>query len=128
MCNGGKKMETKTKTFYELMEELGCDKYYVVEIDGTDDGAEYTIAPDEVSDSLGNCNVMDYTHVSKSFAVVYVDVTDEDEDEVEDDDDAFLAENVAKVIEEYIRNSNGDVKLVVGIFPSEGFFTIAKVN
>lgn len=121
-------METKTKTFYELMEELGCDKYYVVEIDGTDDGAEYTVAPDEVSNSLGDCEVIDYTHVSKSFAVVYVDVTDEDEDEEEEDDDAFLAENVTKVIEGYIRHSDGDVKLVVSIFPNEGFFTITKTN
>ena len=116
------------RTFYELMEELECLKYYVVEIDGcdTDGCAEYEVTPDEVDDRLGNCKVIDHDHVSESFAVVYLDVSDIDESKEEEDDD--LIQNLAEILAGFAKKGDKSIELFVGIYPEEGIFTIGELK
>lgn len=66
----------------ELMEELNCKYYYIVELDDDmpiDVGLpEYYVAADDIDSYLRDMTVRDYSHVSKRFAVVYLDREIED--------------------------------------------------
>lgn len=116
-------------TFYELMKELECLKYYVVEIDGSDtDGcAEYEVTPDEVNDRLGNCKVIDHDCVSELFAVVYVDVSEIDEPKKEEDDDNLI-QDITEILAGFVKRGDKNIELFVGIYPEEGIFTIGELE
>lgn len=65
----------------ELMEDLGCEYYYVVELDADipiDACPEHYVSAYKIDDYMRDMTVLNYDHVSKRFAVVYLDRESED--------------------------------------------------
>ena len=79
----------------ELMEDLGCEYYYVVELDADmpiDACPEHYVSADKIDDYIRDMTVLNYDHVSKRFAVVYLDAGEKRKRESEDST-IYLDEN-----------------------------------
>lgn len=79
----------------ELMEDLGCEYYYVVELDADmpiDACPEHYVSADKIDDYIRDMTVLSYDHVSKRFAVVYLDAGEKRKRESEDST-IYLDEN-----------------------------------
>lgn len=70
------------KTLREVMEELECRFYYIVELDANldvKDCPEYYTSTEDINPELLDLEVLDYDHVSRDFAVVYLNTTNNDD-------------------------------------------------
>lgn len=70
------------KTLREVMEELECEFYYIVELDANldvKDCPEYYTSAEDIDPELLDIEVLDYDHVSRDFAVVYLNTTNNDD-------------------------------------------------
>lgn len=70
------------KTFREVMEELECRFYYIVELDANldvKDCPEYYTSAEDIDPELLDLEILDYDHVSRDFAVVYLNTTNNDD-------------------------------------------------
>ena len=79
----------------ELMEDLGCEYYYVVELDADipiDACPEHYVSANKIDDYIRDMIVLNYDHVSKRFAVVYLDAGEKRKRESEDST-IYLDEN-----------------------------------
>ena len=71
----------------ELMEDLGCKYYYVVELDADmsiDACPEYYVSADKIDQYSRDMDVLSYDYVSKRFAVVYLNAGEKRKRKTED--------------------------------------------
>lgn len=114
----------------DTMKELGCDNYYIVELASDmeiDDCIEYYVAADDVDEVLYGCEVIDVDHISKEFAVIYLDIDSLYEEEEEDDDESFK-DDVDTMIEAFRRLAKGCEDPVTMSFASDPELGIFVIN
>lgn len=95
----------------DTMKELGCDYYYIIELcddEDIDDCLEYYTAADDVNEDLFDCEVLDYDHISKEFAVIYLN-TDSLNEEEECDGDCENCPYNEEDVDDYIFQKNVDL-------------------
>ena len=122
------------KKLSEVLEELKCENYYIVELDGNtkdiDDCLEYYTSADEIDPDLYEADVVDYDLVSHDFAAIYLDVTDLNEtvDDMFEEIDRYCCKNDVKIFIDSIRNIHGWVekptKITIKLDPDEDVFTV----
>jgi len=118
----------------DTMKELGCDNYYIVELASDmeiDDCIEYYTAADDVDEVLYGCDVIDVDHVSKEFAVIYLDIDslyEEEEELEEEDDDESFKEDVDAMIEAFRRLAKGCEDPITMSFASDPELGIFVIN
>ncbi len=112
------------QTLRDVMKELECNFYYIVELDvnlDAEDCAEYYTSAEDIDPELMDCEVINYEYVSKDFAVVYLNVeTYDDTDDVED----LMVEDLINSVREIAVAMEEPLEMTIKTYPELKMFSI----
>lgn len=113
------------QTLREVMEELECKFYYIVELDvylDVDDCSEYYTSAEDIDPELMDCEVVNYEYVSKDFAVVYLNV--ETYDDADDVEDFLIVDNFVDSVREVAVAMAEPLEMTIKTYPEAKIFSI----
>lgn len=108
-------------TLREVMEELECKFYYIVELDANldlEDCPEYYTSAEDIDPELLDLEVLDYEHVSRDFAVIYLNITNNDE--IED----LIVGNLIDSIREVAVAMEEPLEMTIKTYPELRIFSM----
>ena len=112
------------QTLRDVMKELECNFYYIVELDvnlDAEDCAEYYISAEDIDPELLDCEVVSYEYVSRDFAVIYLNVeTYDDADDVED----LMVEDLINSVREIAVAMEEPLEMTIKTYPELKMFSI----
>lgn len=112
-------------TLREVMEELECKFYYIVELDANldlEDCPEYYTSAEDIDPELMDCEVVNYEYVSKDFAVVYLNV--ETYDDADDVEDFLIVDNFIDSVREVAVAMAEPLEMTIKTYPEAKIFSI----
>lgn len=110
------------QTLRDVMKELGCEFYYIVELDvnlDPEDCPEYYTSAEDIDPALLDCNVTSYEYVSRDFAVIYLDV-EMCADDVED----LMVNNLIDSVREIAVAMEEPLEMIIKTYPELKMFSI----
>ena len=112
------------QTLRDVMKELECNFYYIVELDvnlDAEDCAEYYTSAEDIDPELLDCEVVSYEYVSTDFAVIYLNVeTYDDADDVED----LMVEDLINSVREIAVAMEEPLEMTIKTYPELKMFSI----
>ena len=112
------------QTLRDVMKELECNFYYIVELDvnlDAEDCAEYYTSAEDIDPELMDCEVINYEYVSRDFAVIYLNVeTYDDADDVED----LMVEDLINSVREIAVAMEEPLEMTIKTYPELKMFSI----
>lgn len=106
----------------ELMEDLGCKYYYVVELDANldlEDCPEYYTSAEDIDPELLDLEVLNYEYVSRDFAVIYLNITNKDEIE-----DFLIVDNLIDSVREIAIAMEEPLEMTIKTYPELKMFSM----
>lgn len=106
----------------ELMEDLGCKYYYVVELDANldiEDCPEYYTSAEDIDPELLDLDVLDYEHISRDFAVIYLNITNKDEIK-----DLLIVDNLIDSVREIAIAIEEPLEMTIKTYPESKMFSM----
>lgn len=106
----------------DLMNELKCTNYYLVELRDDvdiDECDEYFTPAIDVDAALYGCEVIDHDEISKDFAVIYLDMDSLNKD-IDADVNVFVDS-----LRDLLSNFDTPISMVIQSSPQKNNFTIA---
>lgn len=108
-------------TLREVMEELECKFYYIVELDANldlEDCPEYYTSAEDIDPELLDLEVLNYEYVSRDFAVIYLNITNNDE--IED----LIVDNLIDSVREIAVAMEEPLEMTIKTYPELKMFSM----